>query len=326
MTKLVLTGWSAISPYGRGREAFLGRRATGHDVPDFSAREALGSKGTRSMTRLTALAIATVGDLIADTGCDTGADTGLVLGTTTGSAQSMMDFTRSSLTAARPHRVDPALFPNTVMNCAAGQCAIWHGLRGPNVTIAGGRTAGLMALSYTGRLIRSHRAKRVLVGAAEECSPARARLIDLARPPHEIPKPLTEGCAATLAESVDHDAPGRAEILAVRSRLCLDGSPGAALRDCVDAALVSASCAGNRIWAVSGTGTTQERELLAGRPTWIDGLPGDASSASATFQLVSVLAAAELNPSHVDRFALVTAVDTDGSSACVVLRLIGSPR
>ncbi|MCP5877146.1 hypothetical protein NL390_32295, partial [Klebsiella pneumoniae] len=70
--------------------------------------------------------------------------TALVLGTTTGSAESMMNFTRSSLEAEKPFYVDPALMPNAVMNCAAGQCAIWHQLKGPNTTIAGGRAAGLL--------------------------------------------------------------------------------------------------------------------------------------------------------------------------------------
>src|SRR5699024_7600310 len=86
-----------------------------------------------------------------------GEDAGLVLGTHTGSAQSIMDFTRESLVSAKPFYVDPSLFPNTVMNCAAGQSAIWHQLKGPNTTIAGGRGTGLLALQYALRLQRAGR-------------------------------------------------------------------------------------------------------------------------------------------------------------------------
>src|SRR5207248_2320963 len=59
---------------------------------------------------------------------------GVVLGTTVGSLRSMSDYTRETLIEERPYLVSPALFPNTVMNCAAGQSAIRHGLAGINAT------------------------------------------------------------------------------------------------------------------------------------------------------------------------------------------------
>lgn len=304
MKRLSVTGWATISPHGRGRKSFLDAVPAGLAVPDFDIQEALGHKGTRSMNRVTALAVATVGDLLADTGCQTGAGTGLVLGTTTGSVESMVEFTRSSLTAARPYQVDPALFPNTVMNCAAGQCAIRHGLRGPNATLAGGHTTGLQALAYTGRLLRSGRAQRVLAGAAEELSPARTRLTP--------GTPLTEGCAMLLVEP----GTGIAEILAIRSAMCLDGDPDGALRACVAAALDSASVAPREVWAAAGI------DLPGTTP--VEGLAGDASAATAVFRIASVLAAAERLPRRADRFAVVAAADPGGPVSSLVLRLTGS--
>lgn len=159
MTKTVISAWSAVSPFGIGREAFVsgfhaGRSAvtavdreqwrTPDDevclVPGFSPAAALGRKGTRAMDRVTGLAVSAVGRLIDEspdphTASD-GEDVALVLGTTSGSVQSMMDFTRSGLVSEKPYFVDPARFPNAVMNCAAGQCAIRHRLKGPNTTIA----------------------------------------------------------------------------------------------------------------------------------------------------------------------------------------------
>lgn len=192
----VITAWSAVSPYGIGAEALVQGLAAdrptaapvdterwnvpadrAHLVPDFEVRQVLGKKGTRSMDRVTGLAVTTVGALLeqpaADRDRETGDHAALVLGTTTGSVASMMDFTRSSLVGARPFDVDPAQMPNAVMNCAAGQCAIWYGIRGPNTTLAGGRTASLSAVNYSARLLASGRAESVLCGAAEEFSSAR---------------------------------------------------------------------------------------------------------------------------------------------------------
>ena len=304
MSGFWITGWATISPHGRGRKAFLDAAPRSRGVPDFDVSEVLGAKGTRSINRVTALAIATVGDLLANTGCPTGEGTGLVLGTTTGSVESMMSFTRSSLTAERPYQVGPTLFPNTVMNCAAGKCAIWHDLRGPNTTIAGGRTTGLQALAYTGRLLRAGRAERVLVGAAEELSPARAWLAPGV--------PFTEGCAMLLVEP----GAGMAEILSVRSRISPDGDIPATLRACVDGALDAASVPLKEIWAGSGIRLRGAKSL--------DGLAGEASSATAVFRIASVLAEAERTPARADRFALVTAHDADGSVSALVLRVAGS--
>lgn len=130
------------------------------------------------MDRVTGLAVTAVGSLLDDgernRAVGTGEGAAFALGTTTGSAQSMMDFTRDSLTSEQPFFVDPARFPNTVMNCAAGQSAIWYQLKGPNATIAGGRTAALHALNYSRRLLGSGRARTVLCG--ERRSSRRPRL------------------------------------------------------------------------------------------------------------------------------------------------------
>ncbi|MGH3645555.1 MAG: hypothetical protein ACRDTM_00005, partial [Micromonosporaceae bacterium] len=78
MTRTVISGWSAVSPYGLtsadfaagvhsgvvagGREA--GSAGADREVPGFSAREVLGPKGTRAMDRQTALAAAATGQLL----------------------------------------------------------------------------------------------------------------------------------------------------------------------------------------------------------------------------------------------------------------------
>ena len=130
-------------------------------IEDFDARAELGRKGIRTLDRATLLAIATIarlGPAVVDPAqrdepgpSGVPAVTGLVMGTGAGSVQSTMDFTRDALTGDRPYLVDPARFPNTVMNFAAGQCAIWYGLRGPNATVTTGRATGIAALRYAAR-------------------------------------------------------------------------------------------------------------------------------------------------------------------------------
>ncbi|MGW9214095.1 beta-ketoacyl synthase N-terminal-like domain-containing protein [Embleya sp. NPDC055664] len=350
---IAITAWDAVSPFGVGRDAFTeglwsGARPAAAPtptpppapgsraclVPDFSPREALRGK-TRSMDRVTALAAVAVGRLLAKADPDPAPDapeqTGLVLGTATGSVQSMTDFTRESFQGARPYHVDPARTPNTVMNCAAGQCAIRYGLRGPNATIAGGRAAGLLALSYQRRLLACGRARRVVCGAAEEYSVTRSWLEHHARADDADPMPLGEGCAVILGDGAA-GAPVLAEVLSVRSRVHRGDDPADTIRQVAVEVLASAGVAADEVWAVSPSrppGPAGEREWAAltrlFAPNALDRLPrlpfGDTGAASAAFQLVSVLSASDRLPAAAGRAALVSSVDRDGTVACALLRL-----
>jgi 3-oxoacyl-[acyl-carrier-protein] synthase II len=186
MTGIVISAWSALSPFGHGRAAFAdgvrrgvpaGLAATkdewatadAHVVPDFDIVANLGRKGTGSMDRASALAVAAVRELCSDEVAPSPA-TGVVLGTTSGSARTQFEFTRDSLTRRRPYFVNPAQMPFALMNSAAAQAAMWHGLTGPNSTIAAGRNSGPAVLRYATRLLRTGRASGVFAGAVEEHS------------------------------------------------------------------------------------------------------------------------------------------------------------
>ncbi|WP_326609091.1 3-oxoacyl-ACP synthase [Streptomyces scopuliridis] len=354
----VITAWSAVSPFGMGRSAFADGLHEGSEtavlidrdqwhvpderarlVPDFSPRAALGRKGTRSMDRVTGLAVSAVGALLADAERNREVATGergaIVLGTTTGSVQSMMDFTRDSLTGEQPYFVDPAQMPNTVMNCAAGQCAIWHRIKGPNATIAGGRLAGLLALNYARRLLGAGRAKAVLCGSAEEYSDERAWLEWHARGAEEAPALLGEGAGMLLLEPADgvdaHHV--LAEVLAVESGVFGEGGPATVLGSCLRRAMDRAGVDPSQVWAAAPCGAAgslgeQERAVLTEMfgPSVLEeprntALFGDASAASASLQIASVLAVAERRPDVVGRVAVVTAVERDGGAGCALLRL-----
>ncbi|MEU4213036.1 beta-ketoacyl synthase N-terminal-like domain-containing protein [Streptomyces sp. NPDC026206] len=361
-TPPVISAWSAVSPYGLDaealREGLRSGRSTAapldagrwrvpaghaHLVPGFETREVLGKKGTRSMDRVTGLAVSAVGGLLDQPGAaretETGERAALVLGTTTGSAASMMDFTRSSLEGERPYDVDPAVMPNAVMNCAAGQCAIWYGIRGPNTTLAGGRAAGLLAVNYATRLLATGRTDTVLCAAAEEFSAARYWLERHSRGAEAPEFALGEGAAVLLIQPAGAGGPGRrplAEILAVRTRVADGPRVRTVLEACVRSALEAAGARPEEVWAASpgdapGRLGAVERDTLAAvcGPAALERVPavgrlGDVSAASGVFQIAMLLATAEATPEAAGRLAVVTSADRDGSLACAVLRLVAS--
>ncbi|MFI6042577.1 beta-ketoacyl synthase N-terminal-like domain-containing protein [Nocardia sp. NPDC051321] len=356
---LVFSGWSVLSPFGGGRADFergirsgasaLRAADPGPDrspitrvglVRDFEVREALGSNGTRAMDRLTGLAVKTVGQVLDElpAPANDGADTALVLGTTTGSLRSMMEFVKDSFIQDRPFQVDPARFPNAVMNRAAGQCAIWHGLRGPNTTIAGGRAAGVAVLQYAARLFQRDRAQMVLCGMAEEFSPHRAWVEYLGA--DDTDRPLGEGCAVFALESAaSARSAGRgavAELVRVRQGVWSAGAPvrevlSRLLRSMLESAGIEADEVA--VAMVSGTATTDPwagfsaGEVAAVRDVLprtairsIADLVGDAGAATGGFQLAALL---DANPAVSQPYSLMTSVDLDGVVGCVLIRHYG---
>ncbi|MBL1099691.1 beta-ketoacyl synthase N-terminal-like domain-containing protein [Streptomyces coffeae] len=371
----VISAWTAVSPLGLSGADFTtglraGRKAgTALDpeewsvpfqeaclVPGFRIREILGRKGTRSMDRATGLAVTALRALLhgdgehgghADEGWNGGAGerlpgvgehTGLALGTSTGSAQSIMDFTRDSLVSERPFFVDPARFPNAVMNCAAGQSAIWHGLKGPNTTIAGGRATGLLALQYALRLQRAGRAGPVLCGAVEEFSSARAWLEWHARADQDAAAVLGEGAAVWLLEpeatAAEHGRRALAEVAGLEFG-CAPGTDAVrtvlatVIRRLLDRTGVTPGevrmLADSRAPGAEGAA---ERAALdevfdGGQPPVISAadLIGDTCAASAAFQIAAVLALAERKDLAPGGHALVTSADRDGVVGAALLRI-----
>ncbi len=353
----VITGWSAVSPYGIGRDAFVqgvsSGRATvsaldteqwsGPDelaclVPDFDVRKVLGKKGTRSMDRVTGLAVTAVRELLRGEPGQDGAFTpdegaALVLGTTTGSAQSMMDLTRDTWVNEAPYHVDPAKFPNTVMNCAAGQCAIWYGLKGPNTTVAAGRASGLLALNYARRLLTSGRAHTVLCGAAEEYSPARSWLERHTRQPDESATVLGEGCAILQLQPPHTHPHPLAELLTITTAITHPNHITTTLTQTIQNTLNHHHLTPHDIWAISPStppGITGDHERHALNHIFKNHTPhripapgpiGDTAAATATFQIAAILSHHQQHP-HPGHTTLITAIDRDGVLACALLRLL----
>lgn len=189
--RIVVTGLGVLAPNGKGREdywAALRAGKAGYDkislfetgeflvdiageVPDFDAKEYMGKKGLRTLDRSTKLILSASKMAIADSGFkitdDNTDDCGVSIGTTLGSVKSIADFDFVTLTEG-PRYVNPAHFPNTVINSPASQVSIWNNIQGFNNTLASGFTTSIDAMQYAADFLRFDRAKYVLAGGVEE--------------------------------------------------------------------------------------------------------------------------------------------------------------
>jgi len=189
--KIVITGVGVVTSNGIGKKAFwksLGKGASGikkvslfdtqqlschhaGEIENFDPVPFLGEKGLRTLDRTTKIvnvaAKLAIDDARLEINESNTDEVGVVLGTTLGSVYSISEFDKTALVEG-PRSVNPALFPNTVINSPASQISIRFGIKGFNTTIATGFTASLDALRYACDFIKLGRAKAVVVGGVEE--------------------------------------------------------------------------------------------------------------------------------------------------------------
>jgi 3-oxoacyl-[acyl-carrier-protein] synthase II len=356
---LVITGSGVVSAAGIGMDAVSGVLARGESAPadvtalyaevampepfayanvDFDARALLGRKGTTFLDRTTALAVVACGQAIEDSGVVVDDETrhrvGVALGTTTGSFRSSSDYSRDTMVQERPYLVNPMLFPNTIMNCAAGQCAIRYGLRGVNSTVDGGRVGFHGALRYAANVLRRGYADVMLVGATEEFTPHAAwahRGLERAGLPGEASAvfvleaangstgraPLAEvasvvsafhpggaaaGLSTVLAATVQR-ALERAQVSAADVWLFAAGEVPDAGADDVEADVVA------KVFGSAGVERLRVRHLL-----------GDCGAATGALHLAAFLARHRADPGPGERIGVLASWSPDGAVAAAVVK------
>lgn len=205
-------------------------------IADFDRVTALGRKGTSSFDRVTSLALSACEKALHQPGVPSRehprADRfGVVAGTSHSSLKSVSDYSRATLEESRPYLVNPILFPNTIMNCGAGQAAIRFQLRGPNATIAGADLAGIQALHYAANLARQAYLDHVLVFGAEEITPEYTAAHRHWRASGTVP---AEGAvAAVLSVEPAPSAPRLAATSIIMRMTARGESPGQAVLRCL---------------------------------------------------------------------------------------------
>jgi 3-oxoacyl-[acyl-carrier-protein] synthase II len=141
------------------------------EIRPFEPRDYLGERNLRPIDRTSRLMLVAAGQALEGAGWTAEVlaerEAGLVLGTTFCSVRTIAEFDRRGLQLG-PSYASPLDFANSVINAAAGQAAIWFGLRGLNSTISAGAASGLAAIGYAVGHIRGGRAAALLAGGAEE--------------------------------------------------------------------------------------------------------------------------------------------------------------
>lgn len=192
--KVVITGIGVLSPSGIGKDAFwraMEEGCTGikpvslfdvsnlkskqaGEISDFDPASIMGPKGLRTLDRPCKLAICAARLALEDANYKVDSphreqETGVVLGTVFGIVESIFNFDTVSLKEG-PRFVNPAHFPNTVINAPASQISIWEKIKGFNTTLSTGVASGLDALSYAYDFLQLDRAKVILAGGVEGLS------------------------------------------------------------------------------------------------------------------------------------------------------------
>lgn len=296
----------------------------GHALTDFDVKTHLGRKGTSFYDRATALAVVACGAALRDAEIEVDDDSreriGIALGTTLGSFKSTSDFSMETLIQPKPYLVNPVLFPNTVMNCAAGQAAIRYGLRGVNATITGGPMAFLNALRYAGNAISRGYVDTMLVGAVEEFSPHRAWMTSLSTPESV---PAGEAVSVFSVSAVRRGPV--AEILAVATGFGPGGEADEALAGCVRRALRQAKMNASEISLHAATGDDESgplQAILGHEPKVLRARHffGDCGAATGAIALATVLDLHQADPARDGQLTLLTARTSDGAVGAAIVR------
>jgi 3-oxoacyl-[acyl-carrier-protein] synthase II len=172
--RVVVTGLAALSPAGATVdelvEAYRSGTLPGRSTVDFDPESYVPARRRRRMDRLGVLAVAACQTALADAGLAGVARPspriGVVLGTGLGPLESLERFT-APLLSGGPAAANPAVFPNTVYNAAAGQVAMLVGATGVTSTVTSLHAAGAAAVGVATDLLRTGAADAIVCPAVD---------------------------------------------------------------------------------------------------------------------------------------------------------------
>jgi 3-oxoacyl-[acyl-carrier-protein] synthase II len=149
-----------------------GRGGGGVDVEgSFDPSQVLPPKDLRKIDDFILYAIAAADEALADSGWKPETDeeknrTGVIIGSGIGGLGSIYE-TSLELAEKGPRRVSPFFITSALINLAAGQVSIRHGLKGPNHSVVTACATGAHAIGDASRLIMYGDADVMVAGGAE---------------------------------------------------------------------------------------------------------------------------------------------------------------
>lgn len=143
-------------------------------VRDWNPRDHVKPAALRRMDRFSQMVVSACRMALADARLELNPAVAEAAGLAVGAAYGNLHETEAFLGALitkGPARANPMIFPNLVLNAAAGYAAIELGLRGPNYTVCRNETSGEAAIALAYDAIVCGHADVVLAGGGDELSP-----------------------------------------------------------------------------------------------------------------------------------------------------------
>jgi len=201
-----ITAWTSAGL----RRAFL--------VPPFRPASVVPGLKTRRLDRLSAWALVASALAIKDAGIDMSQVDGSRVAVVFATAFGCIELTEAFYLSAAANGwngTDPSTFPETLASAPAGHVALFHNLRGPNVTVSHKHFAGENALIQAASLLRHGQADLAIVLAGDALTQSLYswyEVADLLSPVCYNADPLaeaagfipSEGVAAVVMESSGH--------------------------------------------------------------------------------------------------------------------------
>jgi 3-oxoacyl-[acyl-carrier-protein] synthase II len=143
----------------------------GAEVQGFNAEDYMAPKDVRKFDPFVPFGVAAAAQSIKDSGFEVteanSARIGVAMGAGIGGLSTIEDNTAKWLEAKTPRKISPFFIPGSIINAAAGQISIHHGLRGPNLALVTACTTSTHSIGLAARLIQYGDADVMVAGGSE---------------------------------------------------------------------------------------------------------------------------------------------------------------
>jgi 3-oxoacyl-(acyl-carrier-protein) synthase len=317
-----ITSWTSAGL----RRAFL--------VPPFRPASVVPGLKTRRLDRLSAWALVASSLALKDAGIDLRQVDGSRVAVVFATAFGCIELTEAFYLSAAANGwggTDPSTFPETLASAPASHVSLFHGLRGPNVTVSNKHFAGENALIQAASLLRHGQADFAIVLAGDALtqslyswyevagllSPACYNAEVLPEADGFIP---SEGVAALVMESSDHRTArsnARSYARIVSGRWAAGGERAEIIRQMLGSSVPTLTvCTGNGAPCATSTTTDLAREISGDRAAIV--LPqAFAHGLAGTGALFHLILALSNRP--IGGQALMLGTAGDGGFAAVLL-------